>query len=123
MMRRQKSQFQASPPAQTRRIISRLRGGLVLTGILAPLAFLWGCGGVVSGQSTQTSPPPPPQTYSISGTISRAAGVRGAKVKVSGAAAATTTAGGAGDYTFIGLATGAYAVNPRRRGYTIGPGT
>src|SRR6266581_2080817 len=121
MMRRQKSQFQASPPAQTRRIISRLRGGLVLTGILAPLAFLWGCGGVVSGQSTQTSPPPPPQTYSISGTISPAAGGSGATVTLSGAANATTTADSSGNFTFSGLANGTYTVTPSHAGYTFTP--
>src|SRR6266699_2952568 len=122
MMRRQKSQFQASPPAQTQRIISRLRRALVLMGILAPLAFLWGCGGVVSGQSTQTSPPPP-QTYSISGTISPAAGGSGATVTLSGAATATTTADGSGNYTFSGLANGTYAVTPSRTGYTFSPST
>ncbi len=121
MMRRQKSQFQASPPAQTRRIISRLRGGLVLTGILAPLAFLWGCGGVVSGQSTQTSPPPPPQTYSISGTISPAAGGSGATVTLSGTANATTTADSSGNFTFSGLANGTYTVTPSHAGYTFTP--
>src|SRR5216684_1117558 len=81
MMRRRENDFHAGPPAQTCRTISRLRGGLVLPGILAPLAFLWGCGGVVSGQSTQITPPPPPQTYSISGTISPAAGGSGATVQ------------------------------------------
>ncbi len=120
MMRRQKSQFQASPPAQTQRIISRLRRALVLMGILAPLAFLWGCGGVVSGQSTQTSPPPP-QTYSISGTISPAAGGSGATVTLSGAANATTTADSSGNFTFSGLANGTYTVTPSHAGYTFTP--
>src|SRR6266487_2275713 len=120
MMRRQKSQFQASPPAQTQRIISRLRRALVLMGILAPLAFLWGCGGVVSGQSTQTSPPPP-QTYSISGTISPAAGGSGATATLSGTANATTTADSSGNFTFSGLANGTYTVTPSHAGYTFTP--
>src|SRR6266581_5963601 len=114
----EKSEFQASPPAQARRIISRLRRALVLMGILAPLAFLWGCSGVISGQSTQTPPPPPPQTYSISGTISPAAGGSGATVTLSGAANATTTADSSGNFTFSGLANGTYAVTPSRTGYT-----
>src|SRR6266496_514285 len=120
MMRRQKSQFQASPPAQTQRIISRLRRALVLMGILAPLAFLWGCGGVVSGQSTQTSPPPP-HTYSISGTISPAAGGSGATATLSGTANATTTADSSGNFTFSGLANGTYTVTPSHAGYTFTP--
>ncbi len=121
MMRRRKSEFQASPPVQTRRIISRLRRALLLMGILAPLAFLWGCGGVVSGQNTQTSPPPPPQTYSISGTISPAAGGSGATVTLSGAANATTTADSSGNFTFSGLANGTYTVTPSHAGYTFTP--
>ncbi len=121
MMRRRKNEFRAGPPAQTRRIISRLRGALALAGILAPLAFLWGCGGVVSGQSTQTSPPPPAQTYSISGTISPAAGGSGATVTLSGTANATTTADSSGNFTFSGLANGTYTVTPSHAGYTFTP--
>src|SRR5712691_11495578 len=121
MMGRRKTEFQASPRAQTRPIISRPRRALVLTGILAPLAFLWGCGGVVSGQSTQPSPPPPPQTYSISGTISPAAGGSGATVTLSGAANATTTADSSGNFTFSGLANGTYTVTPSHAGYTFTP--
>ncbi len=120
-MRRRKSEFQASPPVQTRRIISRLRRALLLMGILAPLAFLWGCSGVISGQSTQTSPPPPAQTYSISGTISPAAGGSGATVTLSGAANATTTADSSGNFTFSGLANGTYTVTPSHVGYTFTP--
>jgi hypothetical protein len=63
------------------------------------------------------------QTFSISGTISPAAGGSGATVTLSGAAAATTTADGAGNYTFTGLANGTYAVTPSRTGYTFNPGT
>ncbi len=121
MMRRRKSEFQADPPAQTRRIISCLRGALALAGILAPLAFLWGCGGVVSGQNTQTSPPPPPQIYSISGTISPAAGGSGATVTLSGAANATTTADSSGNFTFSSLANGTYTVTPSHAGYIFTP--
>src|ERR1700738_4724170 len=99
-------------------ISSRARGALLLGGILAPMAFLWGCSGIVSGQNTQ---PPSPQTYNISGMISPVAGGNGATVTLSGAASATTTANSSGNYTFSGLANGTYAVTPSRTGYTFSP--
>jgi hypothetical protein len=61
------------------------------------------------------------QTYSISGTISPAAGGNGATVTLSGAASATTTANSAGNYTFSGLSNGAYTITPSRTGYTFAP--
>jgi hypothetical protein len=117
-MRPRKHGIQGSPPAERHRIISRLCGALIPTGILAPLAFLCGCSGIVTGQNAQATPP---QTYSISGTISPVASGSGATVTLSGAATATTTADGAGNYTFAGLANGTYAVTPRRTGYTFSP--
>jgi len=102
----------------SQKISSRARGALLLAGILAPMALLWGCSGVVSGQSTQ---PPPPQTYNISGTISPVTGGSGATVTLSGAAAATTTANSSGNYTFSGLANGTYTVTPSHAGYTFSP--
>src|SRR5712664_2748458 len=100
-------------------ISSCARSAVLLAGIFAPLAFLWGCSGVVSGQSTQA---PPPQTYSISGTISPAAGGTGATVTLSGTASATTTATSSGSYTFTGVANGTYTVTPTHSGYTFTPG-
>jgi hypothetical protein len=100
---------------------SRACGALLLAGILAPLAFLWGCSGVVSGQSTPAPLPPTTQTYSISGTISPAAGGGGATVTLSGAANATTTANSSGNFTFTSLANGTYTVTPSRAGYTFNP--
>lgn len=96
---------------------SRARRALLLAGILAPLAFLWGCSGVV-GQNT---PPPTIQTHSISGTINPAGGGNGAALTLSGVASATTTANSSGNYTFSGLASGTYAVTPSRTGYTFSP--
>jgi hypothetical protein len=61
------------------------------------------------------------QTYSLSGTISPAAGGSGATVALSGAASATVTANGSGTYTFTGLANGTYTVTPTRTGYTFSP--
>jgi hypothetical protein len=61
------------------------------------------------------------QTFSISGTISPAAGGNGATVTLSGVAAATTTADSAGNYTFTGLVNGNYAVTPSHTGYTFSP--
>src|SRR5580765_5658791 len=113
---RNENRFRELPHAQNRS--SRARGALLLAGILAPMALLWGCSGVVSGQNTQ---PPPPQTYGISGTISPVAGGNGATVTLSGAAGATTTANGSGNFTFSGLANGTYTVTPSRSGYTFSP--
>ena len=61
------------------------------------------------------------QTFSISGTISPAAGGNGAKVTLSGTVSATTTANSSGAYIFAGLANGTYAVTPSRTGYTFSP--
>src|SRR5208282_3481364 len=75
---------------------------------------------VTSGVSfiatVQTNP-----TYSISGTITPAAGGKAAKVTLSGAANASTTANSSGSYAFTGLANGAYAVTPSNTGYTFAP--
>lgn len=119
-MRLRKHSIQGSPPAETRRIISRLRGALIPTVMLAPLAFLLGCSGIVKGQNAQATSP---QIYSISGMISPVAGGSGATLTLSGAATATTTADGAGNYAFAGLANGTYAVTPSRTGYTFSPNT
>lgn len=86
--------------------------------LLGAAAFSWGCAGFVAGQN-QT--PPPPGTYTISGTISPSAGGSGATVTLSGAATATTTANSSGAYTFSGLANGSYAVTPSKSGYTFSP--
>jgi hypothetical protein len=118
-MRQRKNEIQASWPAKTRQAISRLRLALVLTGILAPLAFLSGCSGIVSGQSTPQSIPP--QTYSISGTISPVPGGSGATVTLSGAADATGTADSSGNFVFSGLANGTFTITPTHSGYTFNP--
>jgi uncharacterized protein with LGFP repeats len=57
-------------------------------------------------------------TWSISGTIT---GGSGATVTLSGAASATATADGSGNYSFIGLANGAYTVAPGKSGFTFSP--
>jgi carboxypeptidase family protein len=97
----------------------RARKALLPALILAVTALSWGCGGFVSGQSQST--PPPPQTYSISGTISPIAGGNGATVTLSGAASATATANSSGVYTFAGLANGTYTVTPSHTGYSFNP--
>jgi hypothetical protein len=60
-------------------------------------------------------------TFNISGTISPTAGGSGATVILSGAAAATTTTNSAGNYSFSGLANGAYTLTPNDSGYTFSP--
>src|SRR5260370_22023633 len=108
-MRRESTEHRLDPLAKSKTMSSRARGALLLTGMLAPLAFLWGCSGVVSGQSTQT---PPPQTYSISGTVSPAAGAGGATVTLSRAANVTTTGNSAPTLLFTGFAHRTHTVPP-----------
>ena len=60
-------------------------------------------------------------TFSISGTLSPAAGGDLATVALSGSANATTIANATGNYTFTGLANGAYTVTPSNTGYTFSP--
>ncbi len=94
------------------------RPAVLLLMLLAALAFAGGCSGLVS-QSAQQAPPP--QTYSISGTISPAAGGSGTTVTLSGAAGATMTANSSGAFTFSGLSNGAYTLTPSRTGYMFSP--
>ena len=96
----------------------RMRPALLSTGMLASMAWSWGCSGAVSGNSPT---PPLPQTYDISGTISPAVGGSGATLTLSGAASAATTADSSGSYTFTGLANGTYAIIPSHTGYTFSP--
>ena len=109
-------------PARCRNRGFRVRLAFLLTGMLASMAVLWGCSGVVSGKPAITPPPPPPpQTYSISGTVTPLAGGSGATVTLAGATSATQTADSSGNYTFTGLASGAYTVTPSHVGYTFSP--
>ncbi len=62
-----------------------------------------------------------PTTFSISGTISPAAGASGATVTLSGTISAVTTADSGGNYSFSGLASGSYAVSPTKSGYSFTP--
>jgi len=100
--------------------VPRGRHALLLGAILLPLAFLWGCAGIVSGPNSkpadvQTS------TFSISGSITPAAAGSGATVTLAGVASATTTADGSGNFTFSGLANGAYVITPSRAGFSFSP--
>ena len=61
------------------------------------------------------------QGLTISGTISPSASGSGATVTLSGAASATTTADASGNYSFTGLANGAYTVTPSKSGFTFSP--
>jgi len=99
---------------------SRAGRALLCMVALLPAVLAWGCSGIVSGQNSSAAQTPP-QAYNISGTIGPAAGGSGATVALSGAAAASTTADGTGNYSFTGLANGTYAVSPSRTGYTFNP--
>jgi carboxypeptidase family protein len=90
----------------------RAARSLSLAVAFLPAIFLWGCSAAVSKRS---------QTFSISGTISPAAGGSGATVSLSGASSASTTSDGSGNYTFIGLPKGAYAVTPGKSGFAFTP--
>ncbi len=105
--------------------ISKVRSGvsgLAWTVLFVLLALTWGCSGIVSGKSAQTTAPLG-QTFGISGAISPAAGGGGATVILSGAGSATATADGAGNYSFSGLANGVYTIAPSHAGYGFTPGT
>ncbi len=106
-------------PARCRNRGFRARLAFLLTGMLASMAVLWGCSGLVSGKPAIT--PPPPQAYSISGAVTPIAGGSGTTVTLTGATSATQTADSSGNYTFTGLASGAYTVTPSRVGYTFSP--
>ena len=99
-------------------VLSRAKRALLCAVTLLPAVLAWGCAGLVSGQNSTTTQP-----YGIAGTIGPVTGGSGATVALGGAAAATTTADGAGNYTFAGLANGTYAVTPSRTGYTFNPST
>jgi hypothetical protein len=103
---------------------AKIRGScaLLLAGMLVPVAFICGCGGVVSGQNTRpANQAPASQTYSISGTITPSSGTSGATITLSGATSATTSGDSSGNYSFTGLANGTYAVTPSNRGFAFSP--
>ncbi len=66
------------------------------------------------------SPPVPPPTYSIAGTVSGAV-ASGVTVALAGASSATTTTATNGTYSFAGLANGTYTVTPSLAGHTFTP--
>jgi subtilisin family serine protease len=66
------------------------------------------------------TPPPPPDTYSVSGTITNGSGTGISGVTVSnGTVSATTNSSGA--YTLTGLANATYTLTPSLSGYTFSP--
>jgi hypothetical protein len=67
-----------------------------------------------------TSTAVPPQTFTLSGTVS-GPGASGTTLTLSGAASATTTSNASGVFTFTGLAKGTYAVTPSKSGFTFTP--
>jgi hypothetical protein len=61
------------------------------------------------------------QTWSITGAISPTAAISGTTVTLSGAATATTTPDGQGNYIFNGLLNGGYTITPSNTGFTFNP--
>src|ERR1700682_6790733 len=106
-------------PARCQNWGFRARLAFLLTGMLASMAMLWGCSGLVSGKPAIT--PPPPSAYSISGGVSPIAGGSGTTVKLTGATSATQTADSSGNYTFTGLSRRAYTVTHSPETYTFSP--
>jgi hypothetical protein len=100
--------------------ISRQRRAILCLGMLLSALVAWGCSGIVSGQSS-TASQPPPQTFSISGTITPVTGGNGATIAISGAANATATANSSGNFTISGLANGTYTITPNHSGYSFSP--
>jgi hypothetical protein len=96
----------------------RAARSLSLAAAFLPAIFLWGCSAAVSKTSIT---PQSSQTFSISGTISPAAGGSGATVSLSGTSSASTTSDGSGNYTFTGLSNGAYALTPGKTGFAFTP--
>jgi hypothetical protein len=118
-MKRDQSRNQFGHHWHSLGFVPRAGQALFVAAVLGLIAFAAGCSAFVAGQTSQTTPSP--TTYSISGTISLAAGGSGTTVTLSGAATATTTANSSGNYTFTGLASGTYAVTPSHTGYTFSP--
>lgn len=106
--------------AELARLTSRPRRASLCLGVLLVALLGWGCSGIVSGQNSTTSQPPP-QTFSISGTVSPVAGGNGATVTITGAANATATANSLGNFTVSGLANGTYTITPSHAGYSFSP--
>jgi len=98
----------------------RARRAILCLGMLLPTLLVWGCSGIVSGQNS-TASQPPPQTFNISGTITPVTGGNGATVTVTGAANATATANSSGNFTVSGLANGTYTITPSHAGYSFSP--
>ena len=92
---------------------------LAVASLLFLLCFAMnvGCNGFSSGNGNNG----PSGTYSITGAVSPAANGSGATIKLSGAASATTTADGAGNYRFTGLANGSYTVSAAKTGFSVSP--
>src|SRR6266851_6910395 len=59
--------------------------------------------------------------FNLSGTLNPATGGSGSTLTLGGAASNTATADSVGNYTFAGLANGAYTVAPSHAGFTFTP--
>ena len=66
-------------PADLPAVVSRAKQAVLCAALFLPAILGWGCAGVVSGHSTSPTSTPPP-TYTISGTITPAAGGSGTTI-------------------------------------------
>ena len=95
-----------------------LSGTTVTINDTAPTADRWNLS-ICEILPLSTGPPPP--TWTLSGSISPVAAGAGAKVTLSGASSASTTADQSGNYSFSGLNNGSYTVTPTQSGYSFTP--
>jgi hypothetical protein len=76
---------------------------------------------VNNGNVTANFAATPIATYTISGTVSPAAGGAGTLLTLSGSPSTTTTADSNGLYSFAGLGNNTYTVTPSKTNYTFNP--
>jgi hypothetical protein len=75
----------------------------------------------VNFTASSTASSGPPQTFSISGTISPAANGAGVAVTIGGAANATTPTDSSGNYSFSGLTNNSYTIRATKSGFSFSP--
>jgi hypothetical protein len=90
--------------------------------LMAVAATLGGCGGTVD-EPTDSTAQEAKGAITLSGTIFGANGnqLSGVTVRLTGSAQATVTTGAAGTYSFAGLASGSYSIQPSLSGCTFVP--
>ncbi len=78
---------------------------------------------VLAGCSSKNTPPKPPVTYSISGTVTLSgSGLAGVTMTLTGTSSGSATTNASyGSYSFSGLTNGSYTITPSLFGFTFSP--